>query len=88
MKKLFLSWVVAQLFNNASIYAQQAFDLVFKNAIIVDGTGTRAYKGMIGVKEGKIAYVGKSISFKAMTTIDAKQKIVAPGFIDVHHIRS
>ncbi|MFX9532950.1 amidohydrolase family protein, partial [Acinetobacter baumannii] len=40
----------------------------------------------IGVKDGKIAFVGDAAQAKvtATTTIDARGKIVAPGFIDPH----
>ena len=84
MKKLFLSLLIAQLTVKTSVQGQQSFDLVIKNAYILDGTGNKAYKGMIAVKEGKIVYVGKSVPFMANTTVDAKQNVAAPGFIDVH----
>ena len=37
----------------------------------------------IGIKDGKIAYIGSETP-EAQKTIDAKGKIVSPGFIDIH----
>jgi N-acyl-D-amino-acid deacylase len=60
-----------------------AYDLVIKNALIVDGTGAKAYKGDIAVKDGLIAELG-AVKSEAKRTIDAGGQAVAPGFIDAH----
>ena len=60
------------------------FDLVITNARIVDGTGNPWFRGSIAVKDGKIVKIGRFDNLKAKQTIDANNKIVAPGFIDVH----
>ena len=62
----------------------ESFDLVIVNARVVDGTGNPWFRGDIGIKNGKIAKVGRIDSSAAKQTIDAQNKIVAPGFIDVH----
>ena len=36
-----------------------AFDLVVKNGMIVDGSGLPRYRADIGVKDGKIAEIGR-----------------------------
>src|ERR1043165_1567035 len=60
------------------------YDLVITNARIVDGTGNPWFKGSIAIKNGRIAKVGYFDTSRAKQTIDAKNQIVAPGFIDVH----
>jgi N-acyl-D-amino-acid deacylase len=60
-----------------------AFDLVIRNATVIDGTRAPRFKADIGVSAGRIAEVG-SISGKAKQEIDASGKIAAPGFIDAH----
>ncbi len=60
------------------------FDFVITNARIVDGTGNPWYYGSIAVKDGKIAKIGNFDFVGAKKVIDAKNQIVAPGFIDVH----
>src|ERR1700722_12757288 len=59
------------------------YDVIFKDARIVDGTGKAAYGGDIAVQDGRIAAVGE-VSGSANRTIDAGGQVVAPGFIDAH----
>jgi len=60
------------------------YDLVIRNARIIDGSGNPWYLADIGVKGGKIAAIGKLASATADRTIDAANRVVTPGFIDVH----
>ena len=60
-----------------------AFDLIVKNGMIVDGTGLPRYRGDIGVKDGKIAEIGR-IASAAKETLDAEGHVVTPGFVDGH----
>ncbi len=60
-----------------------AYDLLIKNGLIVDGSGMPAFRGDIGVKDGKIVEIGK-LSGAATKTIDAAGRAVSPGFIDNH----
>jgi N-acyl-D-amino-acid deacylase len=60
-----------------------AYDLLVKNGLIVDGSGMPAFRGDVGVKDGKIAEIGK-LSSPAEKTVDADGRAVAPGFIDNH----
>ena len=47
-----------------------AYDLLIKNGRIVDGSGMPAFRGDVGVKDGKIAEIGK-LSGPAARTVDA-----------------
>ncbi len=60
------------------------YDVVITNARIVDGTGNPWSRADIGIKEGVITRIGKINLSDATKVIDAKDQIVAPGFIDVH----
>ncbi|MEA4877885.1 MAG: D-aminoacylase [Aminobacterium sp.] len=63
------------------------FDIYIKNARIVDGTRSPWYRGGVGITDSKIRYVGSDLpeyAADAFEVIDAKDHIVAPGFIDVH----
>ena len=59
------------------------YDLIIRNGTIVDGTGGPCCGGDIGITDGRIAAVGK-IKRKAAEEIDAKGKLVTPGFVDIH----
>ncbi|MEM7219799.1 MAG: amidohydrolase family protein [Pseudomonadota bacterium] len=58
-------------------------DLVIKNGTIVDGSGLPAYQGDVGIRDGRIARVGR-VTESAARSIDATGKVIAPGFIDPH----
>lgn len=58
-------------------------ELLIKNATIVDGTKKPAYKGNIGVENGKLV-LNPSEESSAEEVIDAQGRYVAPGFIDAH----
>src|SRR5947208_17112640 len=61
-----------------------SYDLVIKNARIVDGTGSPWYRGEIATKGDAIARIAPRIDRAAARTIDAGGHVVAPGFIDLH----
>jgi N-acyl-D-amino-acid deacylase len=59
------------------------YDLLIKNGVIVDGTGSPRYTADIAISNGVITEIGK-VEGEAKRTIDAKGKVVSPGFIDPH----
>ena len=59
------------------------YDLLIKNGTIVDGLRMPAFKGDLGVRNGKIAAIG-NVQGTATRVIDATGLIVAPGFMDIH----
>tara|TARA_Y100000996_G_scaffold347121_1_gene285395 strand:- start:980 stop:2653 length:1674 start_codon:yes stop_codon:yes gene_type:complete len=58
-------------------------DFVIKNGFIYDGTGAVPYMGSVAINKDKIVYVGPPKSFIANQTIDATDKIISPGFINM-----
>ena len=58
-------------------------DLVIRNGVIVDGSGSPRFRADIGIQNGWIVELGR-IRSKAKQTVDAESQIVAPGFIDGH----
>ncbi len=83
-KSVFLSVVL--LFSVVPLAAgkpEQSFDIVIANGRIIDGTGSPWYSGDIGIRDGKIAFIGNLSAAPRARTIDAHGMVVAPGFIDM-----
>jgi N-acyl-D-amino-acid deacylase len=69
----------------AATSPQAANDLLIVNGRIMDGSGNPWFYGDVAVKDGKIAAVGRlNDKTSAARVIDARGKVVAPGFIDIH----
>ena len=64
-------------------FAADSFDIVITNGHIIDGTGSPWYSGDIGIRDGRITAIGNLSGAVRKHTIDAKGKVVAPGFIDM-----
>jgi N-acyl-D-aspartate/D-glutamate deacylase len=64
--------------------AMADFDIIIKHGIVVDGTGAQRYRGDVGIRDGRIAKIGRLGSATAARTLDAGGMIVAPGFVDLH----
>src|SRR5687768_11456406 len=60
------------------------FDVIIRNARIIDGTGGPWYRGEIAIRGDSIAAIGRTIEGTAVREIDAQDRVVAPGFIDLH----
>jgi len=59
------------------------WDVLIKNARIIDGAGTPWYFGDIAIAGQEIVGIGR-LSGNAIRVIDAMGKVVSPGFIDAH----
>jgi N-acyl-D-amino-acid deacylase len=82
MRSLFL--VLLQLCATELLMAQeQPYDLLIRNGRVIDGTGSPWYAGDVGIRDGRIAAIGRLTDATAKQTIDAAGKVVAPGFIDM-----
>ncbi len=63
---------------------KEPLDTAILNGKIYDGSGGEPYVADIGIKDGKIVYIGK-IKPNADKVIDAEGLYVSPGFIDIHN---
>ena len=63
--------------------AAEPFDVVIVGGHIIDGTGSPWYSGDVGIRDGRIAAIGRLEGAGRKRTIDAAGRVVAPGFIDM-----
>ncbi|MGE0725012.1 MAG: amidohydrolase family protein [Alphaproteobacteria bacterium] len=59
-------------------------DILFRGGTVIDGTGTPGVAADVAVAGERIVAVGNLRAARARETIDARGRVVAPGFIDVH----
>jgi len=62
---------------------EKAFDLVIRGGTVADGSGGPTYEADVGVRDGRIAALGK-LSGAGAEEIDARGLLVTPGFVDIH----
>lgn len=65
------------------MHDEQALDLVIRGGLLMDGHGGAPRVADIGVRGALIAEIG-DIAPGAAAEIDARGKIVTPGFVDIH----
>jgi N-acyl-D-aspartate/D-glutamate deacylase len=59
------------------------FDLIIRGGTVVDGTGRAPIEADVGIKGNRIAAIG-TLAKNGAEEIDAKGKLVTPGFVDIH----
>lgn len=62
----------------------KSFDIVIKDARIIDGTGSKSYNSDIGISGDRIGLIGAIPDEKGRRVIKADGMIASPGFVDIH----
>jgi N-acyl-D-amino-acid deacylase len=63
---------------------QGHFDILIVGGLVMDGSGKPGREADVGIKDGRIVEIGKLNRRKAARRLDARGKIVTPGFVDPH----
>ena len=62
----------------------EGYDLIVRNATVIDGTRAPRFEADVGVRGDRITSIGRLKNQRARREIDATGKILSPGFIDAH----
>lgn len=69
------------------VHAQQQYDVLIRNARILDGTGNPWFRGDVAVAGDRIVRVGDLSGVsdnQARRVVDARDRYLSPGFVDLH----
>ncbi len=75
-------WLLLAL---SGVLPAQDFDVLIRGGRIVDGTGNPSYLGDVGIRQGRIAAIGRLTGKSAPRVIDATGLTVTPGCVDIHN---
>ena len=78
-----MRFVLLTLLLASSLFAAD-YDLLIRNARVVDGAGNPWFQADVGVTDGTIAAIGHLAGKTADQVIEADRRVLTPGFIDVH----
>jgi N-acyl-D-amino-acid deacylase len=84
LRSLFGIFVITSAASAMAVSAQVR-PTVFRNAMIIDGSGKPAFKGDLLVSNGKIIRIGRIPASNKNIDVDASGLMIAPGFIDIHN---
>ncbi len=59
-------------------------DLIIRSGTVVDGTGAPARRADVVIRGDRIVAIAEGIDARAPREIDAHDRVVTPGFVDVH----
>ena len=84
MSKFLLAVALAAMLAGVGGAGAQTYDLIMRNARVVDGTGSPWYRADIAIRGDTIARIAPSIAEPATRVIDVGDLVAAPGFVDLH----
>jgi N-acyl-D-aspartate/D-glutamate deacylase len=80
-------WLAAlSVFTSVTAAQAQRYDLLISGGMVIDGTGSPAFRANVAITGGRIAAISRTPIDAALARrrIDATGLIVSPGFIDLH----
>jgi N-acyl-D-aspartate/D-glutamate deacylase len=63
---------------------QPDFDILIRGGRVLDGSGNPAIRADVAIRGDRIVAIGDLWAADAATVVDARDRYVAPGFMDAH----
>lgn len=82
--QLIAIFLVFSIFSYHQIQAQTSYDIIIRNARVLDGSGNPWFYADVAISGERISAIGNLEEVSANEEIDASGLYLAPGFIDVH----
>jgi N-acyl-D-glutamate deacylase/N-acyl-D-amino-acid deacylase len=60
------------------------YDLIIRDALVIDGSDSPGYRADVAIRDGRIQRIGDLHDVSASEELNAAGRVLAPGFIDVH----
>ena len=83
MRYLFYALAITAL-SAPTAWQSTRYDVLIRNGRVLDGSGNPWTRADLGIRAGRIASIGDLRDAAADTVIDAGNRLITPGFIDVH----
>jgi N-acyl-D-amino-acid deacylase len=85
MRRMLLAVALALApIGTVAVQEAASYDILVTNGRVLDGSGNPWLRADIGIKGDRIVAVGRLAGAKAELVVDARDRIVAPGFMDAH----
>lgn len=81
--RLFNIVIALALLSATGCSQNEDYDVIIRNGMIYDGTGSKPYKADLAIQADTIAFIGDLSDSKGRKEIDAAGKTVSPGFINM-----
>ncbi|MDA1013926.1 MAG: D-aminoacylase [Planctomycetota bacterium] len=84
MRRILSVWTVYFGLWSTTVGLADEYEVVIRGGSVIDGTGTKRQSADVGIRDGRIVFIGDLATATGRRVIDARNRIVCPGFIDLH----
>lgn len=77
-----LLWLVAA--GLVAAQGEEPLDWLIRGGSVLDGAGNPGFPADVGIRAGRLVAIGRLEGLQARRAVDARGKLVVPGFIDLH----
>jgi N-acyl-D-amino-acid deacylase len=79
-----IRFILAALLATAAASQAAEVDVLIRNGMLIDGAGGPGLRADVAIDAGRIVAIGRLEGMTGKEVVDAKDRVVCPGFIDLH----